>query len=80
MAARRSRVVWCAVGPEEKRKCDRWSSVSGGRVTCASARTTEDCIPLIMVGVCITWGAAGALPPPGRVAEGGMHVVQGVLP
>ncbi|XP_004640738.2 lactotransferrin [Octodon degus] len=50
VAARRSRVVWCAVGPQEKSKCDRWSSVSGGRVTCAAARTTEDCILLTMKG------------------------------
>ncbi|XP_004835081.1 lactotransferrin [Heterocephalus glaber] len=50
VAARRARVVWCAVGPEEKRKCDRWSSVSGGRVTCTSARTPEDCIPRVMKG------------------------------
>ncbi|XP_005383500.2 PREDICTED: lactotransferrin [Chinchilla lanigera] len=48
--ARRSRVVWCAVGPEEKSKCDRWSSVSSGRVTCALARTAEDCILLTMKG------------------------------
>lgn len=48
--ARRSRVVWCAVGPQEKSKCDRWSSVSGGRVTCALASTTEDCILLTVKG------------------------------
>ncbi|XP_003476935.2 lactotransferrin [Cavia porcellus] len=50
VAARYSRVVWCAIGPEEKRKCDRWSGVSGGKVTCVAARTTEDCITLTMKG------------------------------
>ncbi|XP_016058234.1 PREDICTED: lactotransferrin isoform X2 [Miniopterus natalensis] len=44
--ARRTRVVWCAVGPAELRKCQQWSSQSPGRVACASATTTEDCIAL----------------------------------
>lgn len=50
VAARRPRprVKWCAVGGEEKRKCDQWSKHSNRRVTCASAPTTEDCIALIL--------------------------------
>lgn len=47
---RRSRVVWCAVGPEEQRKCVEWSSQSPMVVACATAATTEDCIALILVG------------------------------
>ncbi|XP_062970506.1 lactotransferrin [Cynocephalus volans] len=50
VAARRARVVWCAVGDEEQRKCSRWSSASGGSVACATAPTTEDCIALILKG------------------------------
>ncbi|XP_047387288.1 lactotransferrin [Sciurus carolinensis] len=50
VAARQQRVVWCAVGSEEQRKCARWSELSTGTVTCASASTTEDCIALILKG------------------------------
>ncbi|XP_054450510.1 lactotransferrin [Pteronotus mesoamericanus] len=48
--ARRTRVVWCAVGPAELRKCQQWNTESNGRVTCATATTTEDCITLVMKG------------------------------
>lgn len=48
--ASKARVTWCAVGGDEKRKCDQWNRASNGRVTCASFRTTEDCIIAIMVG------------------------------
>lgn len=47
--AAKARVTWCAVGSEEKRKCDQWNRASSGRVTCTSFRTTEDCIIAIMV-------------------------------
>lgn len=47
--ASKARVTWCAVGSEEKRKCDQWNRVSGGRITCASFPATEDCIVAIMV-------------------------------
>lgn len=50
VAARRERVVWCAVGPEEERKCKQWSDVSNRKVACASASTTEECIALVLVG------------------------------
>ncbi|XP_040595753.1 lactotransferrin [Mesocricetus auratus] len=50
VAAARARVTWCAVGSEEKRKCDQWSRVSNGRVTCTSFPTTDDCITSIMKG------------------------------
>ncbi|MEJ1285855.1 lactotransferrin [Cricetulus griseus] len=49
VAATRARVMWCAVGSEEKHKCDQWSRVSNGTVTCTSFPTTEDCITSIMV-------------------------------
>lgn len=49
VAARQSQVVWCPVGSEELSKCDQWSTVSNGLVTCASAPTTEDCISQILV-------------------------------
>ncbi|OWK02781.1 LTF [Cervus elaphus hippelaphus] len=48
--ARSTRVVWCAVGPEEQRKCQQWSQQSDQRVTCATASTTDDCIALVLVG------------------------------
>lgn len=47
---RRTRVVWCAVGPGEQLKCQQWSNHSAGTVTCATAATTEDCIALVLVG------------------------------
>ncbi|XP_049995176.1 lactotransferrin [Alexandromys fortis] len=50
VAATRARVTWCAVGSEEKRKCDEWNRASNGRVTCTSFPTTEDCITAIMKG------------------------------
>ncbi|XP_045712983.1 lactotransferrin [Phyllostomus hastatus] len=48
--ARQARVVWCAVGPAEQRKCQQWSSQSNGTVTCATAANTEDCIALVLKG------------------------------
>uniref|UniRef100_A0A8C2SIU9 Lactotransferrin n=1 Tax=Capra hircus TaxID=9925 RepID=A0A8C2SIU9_CAPHI len=50
--ARCTRVVWCAVGPEEQSKCQQWSEQSGQNVTCATASTTDDCIALVLVGAC----------------------------
>ncbi|KAL1781876.1 lactotransferrin [Sigmodon hispidus] len=50
VAAARDRVTWCAVGNDEKHKCDQWNKASDGRVTCASFPTTEDCITSIMKG------------------------------
>nr|XP_012326219.1 lactotransferrin [Aotus nancymaae] len=50
VAARNARVVWCAVGDQEQRKCSQWSSLSEGSVTCSSASTTEDCIALVLKG------------------------------
>lgn len=49
MITEHNRVTWCAVGSEEKQKCDKWSKASGGRITCASFPTTEDCIISMMV-------------------------------
>lgn len=49
-AERRARVAWCAVGPEELRKCEQWSRASGGTVSCESAPSGEDCIALVMKG------------------------------
>ncbi|KAB0389612.1 hypothetical protein E2I00_016569 [Balaenoptera physalus] len=48
--ARRARVVWCAVGPEEQRKCQQWSLQSSQSVACATASTTDDCIALVLKG------------------------------
>lgn len=60
--ASKARVTWCAVGSEEKRKCDQWNRASRGRVTCVSFPTTEDCIVAIMVGspghTCCGWWAS----------------------
>ncbi|XP_006978731.3 inhibitor of carbonic anhydrase [Peromyscus maniculatus bairdii] len=44
------RVQWCAVGQQEKAKCDNWSAVSGGALACATEETPEDCIAAIMKG------------------------------
>lgn len=71
---RREQVVWCAVGPEEQRKCQQWSNQSSGKVTCATAANTEDCIALVLVGGLPRWepvlrsggwvGAVGSLEDP----------------
>lgn len=48
------RVQWCAVGPDERSKCDNWSAVSGGALRCTSEETVEDCIAAIAVrGPCL---------------------------
>lgn len=38
------RIVWCAVGKAEQKKCDMWSAQSNGAVECAVADATEDCL------------------------------------
>lgn len=43
------RVLWCAVGPQERAKCDNWSAVSGGALWCTSEESVEDCIAAIAV-------------------------------
>lgn len=42
-------VKWCAIGHQERTKCDEWSVNSGGKIECESAESTEDCIAKIMV-------------------------------
>lgn len=44
------RVQWCAVGQQERAKCDHWSAVSGGALACVTKETPEDCIAAITVG------------------------------
>ena len=44
------KIVWCAVGKDEKAKCDTWSGIDQGRIECAVADTTEECIEKIMKG------------------------------
>lgn len=53
VAARRARVVWCAVGQQELEKCDQWSALSEGNVNCSLASTADDCIALVLVGVSV---------------------------
>ncbi|XP_054585858.1 serotransferrin-like [Eptesicus fuscus] len=43
-------VKWCAIGHQERLKCDEWSINSEGKIECESAETTEDCIAMIMKG------------------------------
>ncbi|MCJ0108869.1 hypothetical protein J0W70_18390, partial [Clostridioides difficile] len=47
---RENKIQWCAVGKDEKSKCDRWSVVSNGEVECTVADNTKDCIVKIMKG------------------------------
>ncbi|XP_061492582.1 ovotransferrin-like [Rhineura floridana] len=42
------KVTWCAVGKAEQTKCDLWSGLSNGRIECAVAETTQDCIIKIL--------------------------------
>ncbi|CAO2633804.1 Inhibitor of carbonic anhydrase, partial [Lemmus lemmus] len=44
------RVQWCAVGQQERAKCDHWSAVSGGALACVMEETPEDCIAAITKG------------------------------
>ncbi|CAH6777817.1 inhibitor of carbonic anhydrase [Phodopus roborovskii] len=44
------KVRWCAVGQQERAKCDHWSAVSGGALACVTEETPEDCIAAIMKG------------------------------
>lgn len=43
------KVKWCAIGHQERTKCDRWSGFSGGAIECETAENTEECIAKIMV-------------------------------
>ncbi|XP_030324433.1 ovotransferrin [Calypte anna] len=47
---RENKTRWCAVGKNEKSKCDLWSVVSNGEVECTVADNTKDCIIKIMKG------------------------------
>ncbi|KFZ63274.1 Ovotransferrin, partial [Podiceps cristatus] len=47
---RENKTRWCAVGKNEKSKCDLWSVVSNGDVECTVADNTRDCIIKIMKG------------------------------
>ncbi|KAM9821595.1 serotransferrin-like [Syngnathus typhle] len=45
-------ITWCAVGPRETAKCDRWSANSmvddKNKILCKTASTVEECIKMIM--------------------------------
>ncbi|NXF97393.1 TRFE protein, partial [Eubucco bourcierii] len=47
---RENKTRWCAVGKNEKIKCDLWSVMSNGDVECTVADSTNDCIIKIMKG------------------------------
>ena len=42
-------VKWCAIGHQERTKCDQWSGFSDGAIECETAENTEECIAKIMV-------------------------------
>uniref|UniRef100_A0A8C6ZQ99 Ovotransferrin n=1 Tax=Nothoprocta perdicaria TaxID=30464 RepID=A0A8C6ZQ99_NOTPE len=78
-SSKKRKIQWCAVGKEEKTKCDRWSVVSNGEVECAVGETTKDCIVKIMKGEAdaisvdggfvYTGGACGLVPVMGENYE-----------
>ncbi|XP_050758571.1 ovotransferrin-like [Gymnogyps californianus] len=47
---RENKTRWCAVGKNEKSKCDLWSVVSNGEVECTVADNADNCIIKIMKG------------------------------
>uniref|UniRef100_A0A8C3UFJ5 Ovotransferrin n=1 Tax=Catharus ustulatus TaxID=91951 RepID=A0A8C3UFJ5_CATUS len=47
---RGTKVQWCAIGRDEKKKCDVWSVMSNGDVECVVADDTKECITKIMKG------------------------------
>ncbi|KAI4547887.1 hypothetical protein MG293_000217 [Ovis ammon polii] len=44
------RVMWCTVGHDEHVKCNQWSALSGGILTCTGEESTEDCIAAVAKG------------------------------
>ncbi|XP_065531264.1 serotransferrin [Lathamus discolor] len=76
---RENKTRWCAVGKNEKSKCDLWSVVSNGDVECIVADNTRDCIIKIMKGEAdaisldggfvYTAGVCGLVPVMGEVYE-----------
>lgn len=46
---RDNKIQWCAIGRDEKKKCDVWSVMSNGDVECVVAEDTKECITKIMV-------------------------------
>ncbi|NXC15987.1 TRFE protein, partial [Corythaeola cristata] len=77
---RENKTRWCAVGKDEKSKCDVWSVVSNGEVECTVADSTRDCIVKIMKGEAdaisldggfvYTAGVCGLVPVMGESYEG----------
>ncbi|KFW77420.1 Ovotransferrin, partial [Manacus vitellinus] len=47
---RGNKTQWCAIGRDEKKKCDVWSVMSNGEVECIVAEDTKECIMKIMKG------------------------------
>ncbi|NXI88898.1 TRFE protein, partial [Rhipidura dahli] len=47
---RGNKTQWCAIGRDEKKKCDVWSVMSKGEVECVVAEDTKECITKIMKG------------------------------
>ncbi|NWI53225.1 TRFE protein, partial [Calyptomena viridis] len=47
---RGTKIQWCAIGRDEKKKCDVWSVMSNGEVECIVAEDTKECIMKIMKG------------------------------
>ncbi|NXU77207.1 TRFE protein, partial [Oreotrochilus melanogaster] len=58
---RENKTRWCAVGKNEKSKCDLWSVVSNGEVECTVADNTKDCIIKIMNGCLLACPSARIL-------------------
>ncbi|NXL11768.1 TRFE protein, partial [Mesembrinibis cayennensis] len=77
---RENKTRWCAVGKNEKSKCDLWSVVSKGEVECTVADDTNGCIIKIMKGEAdaisldggfvYTAGVCGLVPVMGESYEG----------
>ncbi|KGL93592.1 Ovotransferrin, partial [Charadrius vociferus] len=77
---RENKTRWCAVGKDEKDKCDLWSVMSNGEVECTVADNTKQCIVKIMKGEAdaisldggfvYTAGVCGLVPVMGESYEG----------
>ncbi|KAI4578810.1 hypothetical protein MJT46_000178 [Ovis ammon polii x Ovis aries] len=53
------RVMWCTVGHDEHVKCNQWSALSGGILTCTGEESTEDCIAAVAKGEADTMSLDG---------------------
>ncbi|KAK2538688.1 Tf [Columba livia] len=66
---REKKMRWCAVGKNEKSKCDLWSVVSNGEVECTVADDTKSCIVKIMMSANAAKQQENQVPSPSEILK-----------